>query len=154
MRIVTLLSLAALALSACAPDASASEPATDSAPEELWLEYGQLGWAEQQIWGMPLPAGFMVGTLPPDWFLASCNAVAGDCTRRTTGFAELAHNRVWLRSDLSSARLHGTLLHEMGHVLRGEGGHLAEDGHVMSELETGLMQPTPEDYAFVLHTDW
>lgn len=150
-RALALLLLSLTPACAYAPDAA---PTQDTATGTVWLDYGQLGWEEQQAWGMPLPLGFGVGVLPPDLFLANCNAVVGGCSPRTLGFAELAEDRVWLRSDLSGDRLHATLLHEMGHVLRGEGGHLAEDGNVMSELATGLLQPTPDDYAFVLHADW
>jgi hypothetical protein len=146
-----LATLALLCLAACATELSPSPEAEQ--PRELWLEHGALGWEEQQAWGLPLPQGFGVSVAAPDVFLANCNAIAGDCSERTLGFVELAEDRVWLRGDLSGDRLHSTLLHEMGHILRGEGGHLPGEGDVMSELETGMLQPTPADYDFVLGLD-
>jgi len=152
--------LVLLALAACAQPSAEAFPEIDrpleQLPRTLWLEPGQLGWSEQQTWGQPLPEGLGFVYVEPEAFLANCNAVLrNECSTGTLGFVEygipgLSHDRIWLRGDLSGDRLHATLLHEMGHVLRGEGGHIAEEGFVMSALETGLLQPRPEDYDFVL----
>jgi hypothetical protein len=156
-----LATLALIALAACVPELQpAPLPAADRPferlPNTLWLEPSQLGYEEQQAWGLPLPEGFGVAFLPAEALLAGCRTVSNGCGNNTVGFAELAEDRVNLRDDLSGRLLHSVLLHEIGHILRGEGGHIADDlcteadRPVMCEYTCGRIEPMPVDYEFVL----
>lgn len=130
-----------------------------------WLEPGALGHEEQAAWGLPLPEDFSVEVLPRGTFFERCDLLADEpCPRSTSGWTELARSgggaRVVLRDDFSPADFRQALLHELGHVFRGEDGHLAcegEDafGHVMCPLGNATVLPnwpTEADFDFVLRT--
>ena len=164
---LALLALAALGV-ACAPEGGAPELATESAAasaestesaEPLWLEPGQLGHEEQARWGLPLPAGTTIVLLGDEAFFAACRA-ANDgkaCPSSTRGYTLLGQApRVTVRPD-TPAELSLTILHELGHVLRGSDGHLpclrGESWHVMcpeGNAATAPAWPTDADLSFVL----
>lgn len=162
-----MLRLAALSLalaSACA-GAPADAPAQPEPSEGQWLAPTELGYAEQQAWGMALPEGFGVIVLPPEVFAPACAGVrssgipeGGVCGPEVLGAADLDGAGILLRNDLTPAQVHEVLLHEMGHILRGQPGHLpAEEGcperrngaHVMCTWN-GTAEVTAEDLAFVV----
>ena len=169
-----LLAVTLLALAACAPGASVepvaltpeaapeAAPVTAPAQNSRWLEPGALGHEEQAAWGLPLPEDFRLEVLPVGTFFDRCDALGEPCPRSTSGWTELAlgRARVVLRDDLSREDSRQALLHELGHVFRGEDGHLAcegEDafGHVMCPRGNATVLPnwpTEADFDFVLRT--
>jgi hypothetical protein len=141
--------LALLSLSACAAPSLYPEPAP--APS-VWLEPGQLGYEEQAKWGLPLPKGFGVVVLPPALFLLNCQAVNGDCDASTLATTLQAEHRVLLRDDLG-ALAPFAMMHEMGHILRGVGGHPGAEDCADAPVMCGdasAAHPGPADFGFVL----
>ena len=173
-RLATTAALCLALASACAgaPADAPAELEAPTAPEapaeaELWLAPDAPGYAEQAAWGLPLKEGFQVVELAPEAFAAECAALpssGGSCGPSVVGAADLQGNSVLLRAGLLAPARAKTLLHEMGHVLRGHGGHIpAEAGcptvaeartgaqaqHAMCEVN-GTPELTPEDFDFVL----
>lgn len=122
----------------------------------LWLASGEQGYEQQAQWGLPLPADFSVVVLPRDTFLDACNQLT-DCDRGVLGVTDLSTSTVLLRDDLEEFT-GNVLLHEMGHVLRGRGGHINDKGqspdsgdgqHVMCAYGFEVGQVTARDHNFV-----
>lgn len=159
-RIAALL----LALTGCA----VGSPRDSAAPENAyWVEPSSPLYEAQQTWGLPLPDGAALVALPAEAFLANCTALEGyECPATILGVTDQAGHRILIRNDASAQDVRFTVLHEMGHLLRGNGGHIdAPECGVGSEPGAYVMcahgrsnadntvyipEPTPEDFDFVL----
>jgi hypothetical protein len=133
------LTIAALLATACSFDVAPYE----QAPRTLWLQSGQVGYAEQAQWGLPLPADFVLDVRSVDDVHRICN---GDWTGGCAGAGRLT-----IRGDLPPAMFSAFLLHEMGHLLGAE--HIDDteacvDGHVGEFVMCAYGSHTP-----VLHTE-
>lgn len=158
------IALAALAAVGCA---GVSDAPTSAPVNTVWLDESSPLYEAQQTWGLPLPEGASLVALPTDIFLANCSALEGyECPKTILGVTDQAGHRILIRDDAAPADVRFTLLHEMGHLLRGNGGHIdAPECGVASEPGAYVMcahgrsnadntvyipEPTPEDFDFVL----
>jgi hypothetical protein len=121
----------------------------------VWLTPDQPGYEQQLQWGEPVPVGFNVETLPLEDFLLRCQQYQESCAT-VLGFTELATSTVVLRRGLETTTEYYTLLHEMGHILRGDAAHTpcesAGENIMCPWITTELSAPTDTDMAFVTHS--
>lgn len=104
------------------------------------------------VWGLPLPAGWVEVDAPESEVTEMCSAVTKTAEGCTVGAAK----QVWVATGLSEELRSVVILHELGHVLSGRGDHVTEgcgkthatSAHLMC-AHAALTLPTAEDYDYL-----
>ncbi len=148
----------ALLLAACA--APVAEPV--GAPvADTWLEPGDALYEAQQAWGLPSVEGAHVEVLPVDAYLVRCAELEGaPCSPRSLEVVDHTARAIVIRDDLTPEQARFVKIHALGHLLRGENGHLECEGpgeHVMcahgrvnATNSAYVPELTDADYEFVV----
>ncbi len=134
-------------------------PAESSA--DVWLPEGHPLYAAQQAWGLPVAEGTHVEVLPVDAYLVRCAELEGaPCSPRSLEVVDHAGRAIVMRDDLTAEQAQFVKIHALGHLLRGENGHLECEGpgqHVMcahgrvNATNTAYVpELTDADFAFIV----
>ena len=158
-RVAGAASIAASIMMTCALATGCSPAGSDTLVPETtdelsWLQVASATWAQAGIAPPPVAEQGSANVHLVDDIDGVCGASVGAVTLACTHFDPLT---IYLSRSIPEPLLARTVLHEMGHVIRGDGLHLTSAegcpehrrGPFVMCSATGVEAPTSSDVAFI-----